>query len=104
MARLYDVENRNERGGTMALPDVPRRDSVDHGVRFGRGTAARRALTLGVAAALVFTAATYSAVPAQAKDPGPAASGTASLADKTKFYDSREDPAPAKVLQTRAAQ
>src|SRR5256885_5421806 len=70
----------------------------------GRPIARRRGLMLGLASILVMTAATFSAAPAQAKEPGPAA-GTkgAGLSDKAKFYDSRQDPAPAKVLRGRAA-
>jgi extracellular elastinolytic metalloproteinase len=67
-------------------------------------TRARRVLALGAGTALVLTGLSLSAVPAQAKDPGPAATNATGLADKAKFYDSRLDPGPAKVLRGRAAQ
>src|SRR5690242_5219585 len=71
-----------------------------------RPSTRRRVVALGLSTVLVLAASSFSAVPAQAKDPGPGGAGTraANLSDKTKFYDSRLDPAPAKVLQGRAAQ
>ena len=70
-----------------------------------RFTTGRRILILGVASALALTAASVTSGPAQAKAPGRARTPEIStLSDKAKFYDSRKDPAPARVLRGRAAQ
>jgi extracellular elastinolytic metalloproteinase len=62
-------------------------------------------VAFGASTVLVLGVAGFSAAPAQAKDPGPGkASARAALSDKATFYDSRLDPAPAKVLRGRAAQ
>ena len=70
-----------------------------------RFTTGRRILIMGVASALALTAASVSSGPAQAKAPGRARTPEISTpSDKAKFYDSRKDPAPARVLRGRAAQ
>src|SRR2546423_8150078 len=70
-----------------------------------RLTTGRRILIMGVASALALTAASVSSGPAQAKAPGRARTPEISTpSDKAKFYDSRKDPAPARVLRGRAAQ
>src|SRR5256885_6079702 len=71
----------------------------------GRRRKMRRLLALSTGAVLVLTAATFSAYPAQAKDPGPGATNRGTgLSDKASFYDSRQDPAASKALRDRAAQ
>src|SRR2546423_440715 len=70
----------------------------------GRRRKLRRFVALGLGSALVLTAATFSANPAQAKDPSPGAGNRPGLSDKASFYDSRKDPAAAKSLGDRAAQ
>src|SRR5256885_14288889 len=70
-----------------------------------RFTTGRRILIIGVASALALTAASVTSGPAQAKAPGRARTPEIStLSDKAKFYDSRKDPTPARVLRGRAAQ
>src|SRR5256885_4320785 len=70
-----------------------------------RFTTGRRILIMGVASALALTASSVTSGPAQAKAPGRARTPEIStLSDKAKFYDSRKDPAPARVLRGRAAQ
>src|SRR2546421_12743806 len=70
-----------------------------------RFTIGRRILIMGVASALALTASSVTSGPAQAKAPGRARTPEIStLSDKAKFYDSRKDPAPARVLRGRAAQ
>src|SRR5256714_9670828 len=70
-----------------------------------RFTTGRRILIMGVASALALTAASVSSGPAQAKAPGRARTPEISTpSDKAKFYDSRKDPAPARLLRGRAAQ
>lgn len=67
--------------------------------------ARRRVVALSSATVLALGFAGFSAAPAQAKDPGPAAgSARAALSDKATYYDSRRDAGPAKVLRGRAAQ
>jgi hypothetical protein len=70
----------------------------------GRRRKVRRFVALGLGSVLVLTAATFSANPAEAKDPGPGARNRPGLSDKASFYDSRQDPAAAKTLRDRAAQ
>jgi extracellular elastinolytic metalloproteinase len=72
----------------------------------GRRRKIRRLLALSTGAVLVLTAATFSANPAQARDPGPGGANNRGpgLSDKASFYDSRQDPAAAKALRDRAAQ
>src|SRR2546423_14107140 len=70
-----------------------------------RFTTGRRILIMGVASALALTASSVTSGPAQAKAPGRARTPEIStLSDKAKFYDSRKDPAPARVLRGRATQ
>src|SRR5256885_15320452 len=70
-----------------------------------RFTTGRRILIMGDASALALTASSDTSDPAQAKAPGRARTPEIStLSDKAKFYDSRKDPAPARVLRGRAAQ
>src|SRR2546423_3146092 len=70
-----------------------------------RLTTGRRILIMGVASALALTAASVTSGPAHAKAPGRARTPEISTpSDKAKFYDSRKDPAPARVLRGRAAQ
>ena len=64
-----------------------------------RFTIGRRILIMGVASALALTAASVTSGPAHAKAPGRARTPEISTpSDKAKFYDSRKDPAPARVL------
>ena len=89
----------------MALSALSNRASLNRPTASPPVGAGRRVLMLGFATLLVLSAASFSAVPAQAKDPGtPGPAKAADLSDKAKFYDSRHDPAPAKVLRGRAAQ
>src|SRR5207248_8570492 len=70
-----------------------------------RFTTGRRILDLRVAPAVAMPAASVTSGPAQAKAPGRARTPEISTpSDKAKFYDSRKDPAPARVLRGRAAQ
>src|SRR6266498_329792 len=71
----------------------------------GRRKKLRRFLVLGVAPVLALTAASFSANPAEAKDPGaPNPTNRPGLSDKASYYDVRNDPANAKALRTKAAQ
>jgi extracellular elastinolytic metalloproteinase len=70
----------------------------------GRRRRIRRLLVIGLAPVVALTAASFSAQPAQAKDPGPGLKKQPGLSEKASFYDSRQDPASAKALQNRAAQ
>src|SRR5437588_6327743 len=71
----------------------------------GRRRKIRRLLALSTGAVLVLTAATFSANPAEARDPGAGANNRQpGLSDKASFYDSRQDPGAAKALRDRAAQ
>src|SRR5438132_13491984 len=84
----------------MLSESDPRRPALS-----GRRRKLRRFAALGLGSVLVLTAATFSANPAQAKDPGtPGASKRPGLSDKASFYDSRQDPGAAKALRDRAAQ
>ncbi len=64
---------------------------------------ARRIAALGLASGLAVTGLSAASGPASAKEPVPQASTQLNLTDKTAYYDSRQDPSAAKVLQTRAA-
>src|SRR5215475_15107754 len=68
----------------------------------------RRGLGVGITTALVLTALSLSHTAASARDPGPsaadnAAANAASVRDRAKYYDSRQDPGAAKQLRDRQA-